>query len=166
MHASKRTPGTGNYKAVLAIGLALLLAACSSTGGKRVSEPAASIQQLTVDARGNWQVQLRLQNYSSMAMRFDTIDLALEVNGQPAGHLKATPALSIPGESGDLATISHVPDGAGRLVMADVLASGQGINYTLKGDVQVTPEGNKQRSYTIDGKNQLNPVPGLPGVLR
>lgn len=143
-----------------------LLSACSSTGGKRVSEPAASIQQLTVDARGNWQVQLRLQNYSSVAMRFDQVDLALEVNGQPAGHIKASPALSIPGESADLATVSHSPAGAGRLVMADALASGQGINYTLKGDVQVTPDGSKSRSYTIDGKNQLSPVPGLPGVLR
>ena len=150
----------------LASGFALLLVACSSTGGKRVSEPAASIQQVTVDARGNWQVQLRLQNYSSMAMRFDAIDLALEVNGQPAGHLKASPALSIPAESGDLTTIHHVPDGTGRLVVADALASGQGINYTLKGDVQVTPDSSKQRSYTIDGKNQLGPVPGLTGVLR
>ncbi|MBW8824183.1 MAG: LEA type 2 family protein [Xanthomonadales bacterium] len=153
-------------KLLAIVALALVLAACSSTGGKRVSEPAASIQQLTVDARGNWQVQLRLQNYSSMAMRFDAIDLALEVNGQPAGHLKASPALSIPGESADLATVSHSPDGTGRLVVADSLASGQGINYTLKGDVQVTPDGSKSRSYTIDGKNQLNPVPGLPGVLR
>ena len=161
MHPSKRIAAI-----VLAGGFALLLAACSSTGGKRVSEPAASIQQLTVDARGNWQVQLRLQNYSSMATRFDTIDLALEVNGQPAGHLKASPALSIPGESADLTPLRHVPDGAGRLVVADALASGSGINYTLKGDVQVTPEGSKPRSYTIDGKNQLSPVPGLPGVLR
>ena len=160
MHLSKR------FAVIALAAFALLLAACSSTGGKRVSEPAVSIQQLTVDARGNWQVQLRLQNYSSMAMRFDTIDLALELNGQPAGHLKGTPALSIPGESADLATVSHVPDGTGRLVVADALASGQGINYTLKGDVQVTPDGSKQRSYTIDGKNQLGPVPGLPGVLR
>lgn len=161
MHASKRLPAIA-----LAAGLALLLAACSSTGGKRVSEPAASIQQLTVDARGNWQVQLRLQNYSSMAMRFDQVDLALEVNGQPAGRLKASPALSIPGESADLAILQQVPDGAARLAIADALASGQAVDYTLKGDVQVTPDGSKQRSYTIDGKNQLNPVPGLPGVLR
>ncbi len=144
----------------------LLLSACASGGGKRVSEPAASIQQLTVDARGNWQVQLRLQNYSSMAMRFDQLDLALELNGQPAGHLKASPALSIPGESADLATISQVPDGTARLVIADALAAGQGVTYALKGDVQVTPDGGKSRSYTINGSNQLNPVPGLPGVLR
>lgn len=166
MPSSKRIAATNRYKPALAACFALLLAACSSTGGKRVSEPAASIQQLTVDARGNWQVQLRLQNYSSIAMRFDTVDLALDINGQPAGHLNASPALSIPGESADVTTITYSPDGTGRLVVADALASGLGINYTLKGDVQVTPDGSKSRSYTIDGKNQLSPVPGLPGVLR
>lgn len=147
-------------------GSVALLSSCVSHGGRRISEPAASIQQLTVDARGNWQVQLRLQNYSSIGMRFDTVDLALEVNGLAAGHLQASPALSVPAESADTATITRVPDAMAKLAMADALASGQAINYTLKGNVQATPDGEKQRSYTIDGKNQLNPIPGLSGVLR
>lgn len=160
MHVQKRIAD------VALAGLVVLLSACASHGNRRISEPAASIQQLTVDARGNWQVQLRLQNYSSIATRFDTVDLALEVNGQAAGHLQASPALSVPAESADIATITRVPDSIAKLAMADALASGQAINYTLKGNVQATPDGEKQRSYTIDGKNQLNPVPGLPGVLR
>ena len=39
-----------------------LLAACSGGPVRRVSEPAASIQQLTVKANGSWSVDLRLQN--------------------------------------------------------------------------------------------------------
>ncbi|PNS07649.1 LEA type 2 family protein [Solilutibacter silvestris] len=155
-----------SFPIIALAGLMTLLSACASHGGRRISEPTASIQQLTVDARGNWQVQLRLQNYSSVSMRFDAVDLAFEVNGQAAGHLQATPAMSVPAESADTATIARVPDATAKLAMADALASGMGINYTLKGDIKATPEGDKQRSYTIDGKNQLNPVPGLPGVLR
>src|SRR5690606_3602572 len=48
---------------LLATTAALLLAACSSGPVRRVSEPSASIQQLTVRADGSWSVDLRLQNY-------------------------------------------------------------------------------------------------------
>ncbi|SBV36473.1 conserved exported hypothetical protein [uncultured Stenotrophomonas sp.] len=61
---------------VLIAFLALTLAACGSGMVKRVSEPAAGIQQLTVGNDGNWEVELRLRNYSSMPMRFDDIALA------------------------------------------------------------------------------------------
>ena len=71
-----------------ALGLAVAaLAACSSGPVRRVSEPAASIQQLAVQADGSWSVSLRLQNYSSVPMRFDAVDLAVSVGGQAAGSL-------------------------------------------------------------------------------
>ena len=61
--------------------LALLLAGCGSGPVRRVSEPAASIQQLTVRADGRWDVALRLNNFSSVAMRFDStaLEIAFEV---------------------------------------------------------------------------------------
>ena len=81
-----------------------LLAACSGGPVRRVSEPAASIQQLTVKANGSWSVDLRLQNYSSIPMRFDRISLAVEVDGHNAGTLEASPALSVGPESADEVT--------------------------------------------------------------
>ena len=42
--------------------LALVLTACGNGPVKRVSEPAASIQQLSVGNDGNWEVELRLRN--------------------------------------------------------------------------------------------------------
>ena len=59
--------------------LCLALAACSGGLVRRVSPPAASIQQLTVNADGSWSVDLRLQNYSSIPMRFDGAELAITV---------------------------------------------------------------------------------------
>ena len=75
--------------------LALTLVACGERRVKRVSEPAAAIQQLTVGSDGSWDVELRLRNYSSMPMRFDEVSLAMKVGDESAGTLRATPGLSI-----------------------------------------------------------------------
>src|SRR5690606_27506981 len=54
---------------VVALLLVVSLVACSSRGvPRRVSEPTASLQQLTVGADGSWSIELRLQNYSSIPM--------------------------------------------------------------------------------------------------
>ena len=56
----------------------LVLAACGGNGPvRRISEPAASIQQLTVRADGSWSVDLRINNYSTVPMRFDAASLAV-----------------------------------------------------------------------------------------
>ena len=72
--------------------LAVFLVGCSSSGvPRRISEPAASLQQLTVEADGRWSIELRLQNYSSIPMRFEAVSLALTVEEQAAGTLAAHP---------------------------------------------------------------------------
>ncbi len=146
--------------------LALLLTACGSGPVKRVSEPAASIQQLTVGNDGNWQVDLRLRNYSSMPMRFDSVSLAVKVGDEAAGTLSATPGLSIGPESADVIKVRLQPASAARLVVADALAGSSTLFYELEGSVSATPEDKKQRSFDIKSRNSLNQAPGLPGVLR
>jgi hypothetical protein len=146
--------------------LALSLAACAGRGGKRVSEPAASIQQITVDARGAWQVRLRLQNYSSVAMRFDMIDLVVGIGGGDAGRLQARPGLSVAPESADVLDIPFNPDAQAKLQVADALAAGRGIAYSLKGSLVAAPEEGSSRTFQISRDSTLNPAPGLPGVLR
>ena len=146
--------------------LALSLAACAGRGGKRVSEPAASIQQITVDARGAWQVRLRLQNYSSVAMRFDMVDLVVGIGGEDAGRLQARPGLSVAPESADVLDIPFNPDAQAKLQVADALAAGRGIAYSLKGSLVAAPEEGSSRTFQISRDSTLNPAPGLPGVLR
>ena len=69
-------PASNGIKGACALVLMAALSACGGGGPvKRVSEPAAGIQQLTVRADGSWSVDLRLDNYSSVPMRFDTVTL-------------------------------------------------------------------------------------------
>jgi len=144
----------------------LTLAACGGGMVKRVSEPAASIQQLTVGSDGNWDVELRLRNYSSMPMRFDDVALQMKVGEEAAGTLNAAPGLSIGPESADVITLHLQPSSPARIVVADALVGGGSLFYELEGSIKATPEEKKQRSFELKSRNSLNQAPGLPGVLR
>lgn len=146
---------------------ALLLAGCSSGPVRRVSEPAARLQQLTVRADGSWSLEVRIENFSSIPMRFDAIDLSLEIAPEAgAGQLRASPALSIGPESADVITLTMTPQAAAKIAVADALASGRTVSYTLRGRVDATPDQAKSRSFDIDRSSVLSPAPGMPGVLR
>lgn len=153
---------------LMALGLSLVvLAGCSSGIVRRVSEPAASVQQLTVQEDGTWSIDLRLQNYSSIPMRFERVDLELRVGTEAAGRLVAQPAITIGGESADVVTLAFTPSSTTRIVMADALASGRGVRYSIDGTITASPEDrNRGRDYPYKRDSQLSPVPGLPGVLR
>lgn len=165
MNQSKTRTSRAIPVAVL-VACCLLLAACASGPVRRVSEPAASIQQLTVAANGDWSLELRINNYSSVPMRFDTVALAVTVDGQPAGTLQGQPGISIGPESADVVDLQMTPSAIVRLHVADALAERRSIAYTLKGRVDATPEDGGQRSFDIDRDSALSPMPGLPGVLR
>lgn len=151
-----------------ALGLvtAMTLAGCAGGPVRRVSEPAARIQQLTVQADGSWSAQLRVENFSSIPMRFDAIDLAVSVAGQPAGRLGAQPAITIGPESADVVTTTLNPATAAKLAVADALAAGRSVDYALEGTVRATPDEARERTFEIERRSALSPAPGLPGVLR
>jgi len=150
----------------LATFMMFTLAACGGGPVKRVSEPAAGIQQLTVRADGQWSVDLRIDNFSSVPMRFDAASLALVIGGESAGTLGGNPGLVIGPESADVATLTLAPSSAARITVADALSNRRELAYTLKGTLDAGPEGEKSRQYRIDRSSALNPAPGLPGVLR
>ncbi|RZA18933.1 MAG: hypothetical protein EOP93_10095 [Lysobacteraceae bacterium] len=147
--------------------LVVLLAGCGSGGPvRRISEPAASIQQLTVRADGRWDVEVRLNNFSSVPMRFTATNISIALDNGAAATVQAQPQIAIGPESADVftATVSPLPEGRARVATA--LADGRGLNYTLGGTVDAAPEDGKSRSYKIKLNSALTPVPGLPGVLR
>jgi len=150
-------------------GLALAAALLASCGGgqvRRVSEPAARIQQLTVRANGSWAVEVRIENFSSIPMRFDRFDLQLKLGEDIAGQLQAQPAVSIGPESADVVTVNLTPSGAAKIAIADALSGARSLAYSLKGDIAATPDEAKQRIFTIERSSALSPAPGLPGVMR
>jgi hypothetical protein len=145
----------------------LLLGACG-TGGppRRVSDPSANIQQLSVRADGSWSLDLRIDNFSSIPMRFDALDLAMTIDGQPPAALRATPGFTIGPEAADVATLQVVPPAGAKIAIADALARGRGIGYHLEGSITAAPDGSGPRTFQFKRDNALSPVPGLPGVLR
>ncbi|NYZ62702.1 LEA type 2 family protein [Luteimonas deserti] len=156
-----------NPRKLLIVLLGTCVVAACATGPRRVSEPAASLQQVTVAADGSWSVDVRLQNYSSIPMRFDAVQLDLRVDGEPAGTLASTSALTIGSESADVVTLALDPTSQARLHVADALAGGRSLAYRIEGSLRAAPEdrGNA-RDYRVRRESALSPVPGLPGVLR
>ena len=154
-------------RAVLLGMAAALLASCGSGGPvRRVSEPAASIQQLTVRADGHWDVQLRLDNFSSMPMRFATTNIQITFDNGAAGSVQTQPQISIGPESADVVSATLAPTADGRARIATALADGRSLSYTLGGTLEAGPADGKSRTYEIERTSSLTPVPGLPGVLR
>lgn len=154
------------YRGLILALFALALAGCGGGMVRRVSEPTASLQQLSVRADGSWSLELRLQNYSSIPMRFDRVALEVLLGEQSAGRIEQAVDLSIGPETADVVQVTLQPSSLAKLTVADVLAGRRSLPYQLKGKVWATPEQKKQREFDLDARNTLSPAPGLDGVLR
>ena len=150
----------------MALATTCLLAACASGPSRRVSEPAANIQQLTVRADGSWSIDLRIDNFSNVPMRFDAVSLAMTVDGAAVGTLHGNAGLTIGPESADVASVTLVPSSQGRILVADALARAVAVDYSLDGTLRAGLEKGGLRDYRVERNNSLSPVPGLAGVLR
>ncbi len=144
----------------------LSVTGCASGPVRRVSEPSASIQQLTVGADGRWTVELRLQNYSNVPMRFDRVALTLRTADEAAGDLRAEPALTVGPESADTVVIALTPQAGARIAVASALADRRNVDYVLEGTLGAGADDKKARDYKLRRNSALSPVPGLPGTLR
>ncbi len=151
---------------LLSIALIAVLVACTSGPVRRVSEPSARIQQLAVQADGRWSLQLRIENFSSVPMRFESVDLAMTVAAADAGRVQARPGVSIGPESADVVTLILAPNVAGKLAVAEALAAGRSVDYQLTGRIGAVPEEGRLRDFQVERRSALSPAPGLPGVMR
>lgn len=143
--------------------LLVLLSACARGPHRQINPPRASIQQLAVQADGQWQLTVRLQNFSNVPTSFQSVDARLVVAGQDAGGFALAPAMSIGPESADVATVTLRPTLSAKLVVASALSAGQSVRYVLSGKIATRePKGNHDFSF----ESTLNPAPGLTGVMR
>ena len=108
--------------ACIAVVLALLTACGGGGMVRRISEPAASIQQLTVRADGRWDVQLRINNFSSVAMRFGSTNLDIAFDNGAAAKLQSNPGIEIGQESADVVTLTVSPLPAGRAQLSRLVS--------------------------------------------
>jgi hypothetical protein len=150
-------------KSVFAIALLCVAAGCSSSPKRVVNPPGASLQQLQVRPDGQWQLSVRLQNFSNVSTAFASMHGTLTIGGQDAGTFDIAPGMSIGPESADVVQGSLRPSLAAKTTVATALAAGQPLRYTLGGTIVTSdPKG----SYPLSYESSLNPAPGLPGVMR
>ena len=150
VRVSRETKGRGGKAVTLVKGLALdegalavlgkqLRAGCGSGGPvRRISEPAASLQQVSVRADGRWDVQVRLDNFSSVPMRFSAATIQVALDNGAAATVQAQPQITIGPESADVFTATVTPLAEGRARIATALADGRSLAYTLAGTARPT----------------------------
>lgn len=150
---------------VAALALTLLLAACG--GGRAIPErvwpPRATLAELRTGEDGQWQITLRLQNFSTVAMRFDRLELALSIENQPAGTLARTESIEIAPSLAEPLHFSLQPGSEAAAALAAALQAGRGVRYQIKGQ---TLSGEPHGQWPLDYQGVLTPVAGLAGVLR
>jgi len=142
----------------------LMLAACGGSGReKRIYPPQASVQQLTLLGDGQWQLQLRVENFSTVNMRLDATDLQLTVASLDAGRIALTPQLTVSPNSAEVLTLTLNPPADVRAAAALARADRTGLRYRLAGKLDT---GEPKGRYDTEFASVLSPVPGLDGVFR
>ena len=142
---------------LLVVGIALLLGACSTGPVKRIFPPSASIQELTVQADGSWQLGLRVQNFSTVPMTIAKIKAKVMIDGVDVGEIEVSPNVDIVGENADVvrATLRN---------SATLLAADKSVGYALKGSIAVSEPNAK--TFDFDHSSRLSPVPGIANTWR
>lgn len=140
------------------------LAACGM--GTKLQPPTASIQQLRILPGGQWELTVRIQNYSyDTGMHVYALDADIDLGGNRAGHVALSPALDIPAMNADIATTTITPNADARAALMS--AKGDAVAYELKGGMSVGKgEAGKPDRFDLDGKGFLSPVPGVADIWR
>ncbi len=152
------------FRLVVAAALLTSLAGCSGPGIKKlINPPRASIQQLAVQPNGQWNLAVRLQNFSNVPMTFQSVSVKLLVSGHEAGSIAVSPGIAIGPESADVVNAVLTPGLGAKLAVASALSAQQSVRYTLTGTIGTEEP---RRDYEFSYDSTLNPAPGLNGVMR
>jgi LEA14-like dessication related protein len=131
-----------------------LLTACGSGPPKRITPSVVSIQELATQSDGQWRLSLRVQNYSTVPMQYETIHATLYVAGVDVGTLDLKPALDIPPNSADVFDAS--------LRSSAKLPNGD-FEYRIEGTIDTSEP---KEHFKFSRTSRLSPAPGLPGTWR
>lgn len=149
--------------AALALLLLAVLAGCASGPPKRIFPPQATVQEVRVQDDGRWAVQVRIQNFSTVPMRFSRLEATLSVNGQEATRIEIDPALSVGPGSNELVQHVFTPAAGPKAAVDQALASRRAVRYQLTGRLASSEHSTND---AFDYQSALDPVPGLTGILR
>lgn len=147
----------------LALLLLALVAGCASGPPKRIFPPQASLQELRVQPDGQWVAQVRIQNYSTVPMRFSRLEATLTVNGQEATRISLDPGLSVGPGSNELVQHVFTPAAGPKAAVDQALATRRAVRYQLTGRIASSEP---STDHPFEYQSALDPVPGLAGILR
>ena len=150
-------------QAALALLLLALVAGCASGPPKRVFPPQASLQEVRVQPDGQWVAQVRIQNFSTVPMRFSRLEATLTVNGQEATRISIDPGLSVGPGSNELVQHAFTPAAGPRAAVDQALANRRAVRYQLTGRIASSEPAT---DHPFEYQSALDPVPGLTGILR
>ena len=137
-----------------ALALAALLSGCGSGPARRVSPSVVTIQELVAREDGQWRLTLRVQNFSTVAMHYESIKATLHIAGTDVGTIDINPNLDVPPTSADI--VETTLHGSAKLPAGD-------LEYHITGTI-VSSE--PKADFKLDRSSRLSPAPGLPGTWR
>ncbi|HWU75757.1 MAG TPA: hypothetical protein VN043_04585 [Rhodanobacter sp.] len=136
---------------------------------KSVYPPTVSIQQLQVQADGQWRLTLRIQNNSYGEMDFKSLDGQLQIASLMPVRLHATFKRDIPALAGDVIQLDLLPTTAMSQTLQAVADKGSAgaVAYHINGSASAKPEQEKRvRDFEFDGNAWISPVPGITNTWR
>ncbi|WP_297802310.1 LEA type 2 family protein [Arenimonas sp. GDDSR-1] len=146
-----------------ALAFLLLLTACASGPTIRYFPPQATIKELKQQPDGQWQIQIRIQNFSTGAMDFSEIKLKLQFQDGEWAEIGSPESVNIGANNAELLTLKLPLSASTREIIRDRQEKSQPLRYRLEGSLRSRDPG---RSYPLKYEGRLNPAPGLAGVYR
>jgi len=143
--------------------VAATLAACAGGPPVRVFPPQATVQELRVQADGQYVATLRVQNFSTVPMTFSRLQATLTLADHEATRIDIDPSLTVGPGSNELVRHAFVPSADVKRAVDAAFAGNRSVRYRLEGRIASRDPGSDD---PFDYSSAIDPVPGLPGVLR
>ena len=151
------------FRTLAVLLLMLLLAACASGPPVRVYPPQASLQELRVQPDGTYVAMLRVQNFSTVPMTFSRLTATLTLADHEATRFDFDPTLTVGPGSNELVRHEFVPPAEVKRAVDAAFAASRSVRYRIEGRLASSDPGSDD---AYEYASALDPVPGLPGVLR
>ena len=137
-----------------AVALTCLVSGCGSGPTRRITPSTVSIQQLIAQTNGEWRLTLRIQNYSTVAMRYAALHGTLHIAGVDVGNIELKPDIDIPANSAEV--VDATLHASAKLPTGDV-------DYKIAGTIETSEP---KADFKFERSSRLSPAPGLPGTWR
>lgn len=141
----------------------VILSACASGPTLRYFPPQAVLKELQQQPNGQWQAQIRIQNFSTGAMDFSEIRLKIQIQDERWLELSGPATLNIGASNAEVLSLNAPFSPDTLRVIQERQDKVQPLRYRLEGSLRSR---DPNRTYPLTYEGRVNPAPGLSGVYR